>query len=472
MLIADSFLLFKDNVAAITDDRQSITYQQLSDLSEEIYKIINKRCLIFALCKNTIGSFCGYTSFLSKKIVPLLLDGSLENELLLSLIKTYHPAFIWLPIDRVKDFSESKIVYEAFDYILIQCVSDTSFELNDELALLFTTSGSTGSPKLVRISYENLVSNAESIADCLSLSKHERPITVLPMNYSYGLSVINSHLIVGATILLTARSLVEKEFWEFVKNEKATSLSGVPYTYDILKKLRFFGMNTPTVLTLTQAGGKLLDKIFEEFATFCQQSGKHFIVMYGQTEATARIAYLAPEKAKSKIGSIGKAIPGGELYLVDDHGDIIDKDNVVGELVYKGKNVSMGYAFIANDLQKGNENNGVLYTCDLARRDSQGFYYIVGRKNRFIKLFGNRVGLDEAEQLVKNIVSECACVGADDHMVIYITEKSKENRVLEYLVDKTGINRKAFFVRYIDVIPKNSSGKIIYTNLPIENEFN
>jgi long-chain acyl-CoA synthetase len=465
MFINNSLLYYKDNIAIVTSDKKSITYHQIFEFSEIIFQKIDKRCLIISLCNNSIGSFCGYVSFLTKKIVPIMLEASLEKGLLLSLIKTYEPAYIWLPIERIKEFPESKIVYEAFDYFLIDCESYKPVHIHDELALLFTTSGSTGSPKMVRISYENLSSNAQSIADFLSLTKRERPVTVLPMNYSYGLSVINSHLYVGATILLTDRSLMEKEFWEFVKNEKATSLSGVPYTYEILNKLRFFRMELPSILTLTQAGGKLDDNLFEQFASFCKHSEKAFFVMYGQTEATARIAYLAPEMTLSKKGSIGKAIPGGELYLLDEDGSVIEKDNLVGDLMYKGKNVSMGYAFNAEDLQKGNDHNGKLLTSDLAYRDEEGYYYIVGRKNRFIKLFGNRISLDEAEQIVKNIVIECACVGIDNKMIIYITETSKEKNVLEYISEVTGINRKAFFVRSIAVIPRNNSGKTIYTDL-------
>jgi long-chain acyl-CoA synthetase len=161
------------------------------------------------------------------------------------------------PLEKVADLPSNKIVFEAFGYVLVRLEEKLSFPLHDELALLFTTSGSTGSPKLVRISYENINSNAEAIAEYLSLSENERPITVLPMNYSYGLSIINSHLVKGATILLTARSIMEKEFWAFLKKEKATSFSGVPYTYEMLYKLRFFRMELPFLRTLTQAGGKL-----------------------------------------------------------------------------------------------------------------------------------------------------------------------------------------------------------------------
>jgi long-chain acyl-CoA synthetase len=422
---------------------------------------------VFALCKNDLGSFCGYISFICKKVVPLLLDASLKKDLLQQLLEKYKPEFVWLPSEKAADLPSNKIVFEAFGYMLVRLEENTIFPLHDELALLFTTSGSTGSPKLVRVSYENLNSNAEAIAEYLALSENEKPITVLPMNYSYGLSIINSHLVKGATILLTARSIMEKEFWTFLKNERATSFSGVPYTYEMLYKLRFFRMELPFLKTLTQAGGKLNEDLCEQFAKFCEESGKQFFVMYGQTEATARMAYLSPENAISKKSSIGKAIPGGQLSLVDEAGHAIAENEIAGELVYHGKNVSMGYATKGTDLIKPDENNGKLNTHDIAKRDNDGFYYIIGRKNRFIKLFGNRVSLDETEQIVKRVVNDCACVGEDDRMIIYITDASKEKEIIDLVSGTTGINHKAFFVKCIERIPKNGSGKTIYSKLAI-----
>jgi acyl-coenzyme A synthetase/AMP-(fatty) acid ligase len=358
------------------------------------------------------------------------------------------------------------VIFSFENYSLIRIKGNASPRLNDDLALLLTTSGSTGSPKLVRISYDNLEANANSIAEYLSIDKNERPITALPMSYTFGLSIINSHLIKGAAILLTSKSLMEKEFWTFLKEEKATSLSGVPYTFEMLKKLRFFNMNLEHLKTMTQAGGKMNDELNHKFSEFCNKSGINFFVMYGQTEATARMSYLPAKYSLSKLGSMGIAIPGGRFYLVDDNGETIVENEAVGELVYEGKNVSMGYAISREDLIRGDENNRVLITGDLAKRDAEGFYYIVGRKKRFIKLFGNRINLDETERLIKNITANVACAGLDDKMVIYITDEELISKVKTFVVEKTKINQKAFKVTLIDSIPKNSSGKTIYSELP------
>ena len=456
---------YKTNTVVITDTGEAFRYEKLIEISTKIYNYINRRSLIFCLCKNQIGSLCGYISFIQNKVVPVMLDAGMNKELLEELINTYQPEYIWLPSDQLSDFPNGIEIYSILDYSLVKLVSNGSFPLHDDLALLLTTSGSTGSPKLVRISYENLQANASSIAEYLSIDENQRPITTLPMNYSFGLSIINSHLLKGAIILLTSKSLMEKEFWAFLKNEKATSLSGVPYTYEILKKLRFFRMDLPSLKTLTQAGGKLNNELNKEFAEYCQQTNKRFFVMYGQTEATARMSYLPHEYSISKLGSMGIAIPGGEFSLIDEAGLTIEDHDITGELVYKGRNVSMGYAECGADLQKEDENQGILFTGDLAKRDSDNFYSIVGRKKRFIKLFGNRVNLDETERILKSILSDCACIGEDDHMQIYITDHTRTNEVRDFISSKTGIHHSAFTIKYIDVIPKNPSGKTIYSNL-------
>ncbi|MGD0712479.1 MAG: AMP-dependent synthetase, partial [Bacteroidales bacterium] len=177
--------------------------------------------------------------------------------------------------------------------------------------------------------------------------------------------------------------------------------------------------------------------------------------------------YLPSQYSLTKLGSMGIAIPGGEFSIIDEKGTNIEGPEIIGELVYKGKNVSLGYAECGDDLKKEDENHGILCTGDIAKRDSDNFYYIVGRKKRFIKIYGNRVNLDETERLLKNIVPDCACAGEDDHMIIYITDKTRADEVRNYISSKTGINHAAFSVRHIAEIPKNSSGKTIYSKLDI-----
>jgi len=399
---------------------------------------------VFLLVGNNLDSLVAYVACLSHGIVPLMLDARIDAALLQRFVDIYRPDFVWRP-------SEGGYVLEPRNP-----GNAPGTKLHPELALLLTTSGSTGSPKLVRQSYRNIEANTASIVEYLKLDSSERPITTLPMNYTYGLSIVNSHLAVGATILLTERSIMQREFWNFFAEQGATSFGGVPYTYEMLDKLMFFRRRLPSLRTMTQAGGKLLPSLHQKFAEYAKREGKSFVVMYGQCEATARMSYLPPERALDKVGSMGVAIPGGRFELVD------------GELVYYGDNVTLGYAECADDLARGDERNGRLETGDMARVDEDGFYYIVGRKKRFLKIFGNRVNLDETERLVKGAFPgvDCACGGVDDKMSIFVTDESKVQAVRDFVAGTTHLNFVAFEVRHLAQIPKNASGKTLYSELP------
>ena len=300
---------FGENIAVITDTSKQYTYNELNWLSEEIVKNIDGRCLVMCLCKNETASLLGYVSFINNKIVPLMVDSELEQELLDVLIDTYKPDYLWCPGSKAEELNEYVKVAEVLNYSLIKTGFNKTYPMNEELALLLTTSGSTGSPKLVRQTYKNLISNTESIIKYLELTETERAITTLPMNYTYGLSIINTHLYVGASIILTDTTLMQKEFWNLLKGEKATSFGGVPYIFEMLEKLRFFRMELPSLRYMTQAGGKLSPELHKKFAEYARDNGKKFVVMYGQTEATARMAYLPADKALEKYGSMGIAIP-------------------------------------------------------------------------------------------------------------------------------------------------------------------
>jgi len=464
----DSRLLssFESQVAVIADNNKQYTYGDLLKESCNICNEIKSRSLVFCLASNQIGSLCGYLAFILNDIVPVMLDSNMDKGFLNNLIEKYQPEYIWLPKDsKMPNLDEA--LYEAMGYSLF-CISKyRKYELHKDLALLLTTSGSTGSPKFVKLTYQNIFSNASSISKYLEINNCEKAITLLPMHYSFGLSIINSHIVNGATILLTDKSLMEREFWQFLQRYKATSLSGVPYSFEILNKLNFFKMNLPYLKTITQAGGRLSDKLREKFSKFCLANGKKFFIMYGQTEATARMSYLPPEYTLSKTGSIGLAIPGGEFSIVEEGGGIIKTPETVGELVYQGENVSMGYATGISSLKQGDENQGVLATGDLAKVDKEGFYYIVGRRNRFVKIFGNRVNLDEVEHLVRDIASECACVSVEDKLHIYITDIHAIDKVKAFVSSKIGIHFTGFKVKYIDEIPKSSSGKVNYIGLKV-----
>jgi len=456
---------YSQNTIAIDSFNKEYSYNDLSLFIKDIGVVLN-RGLMVCLCKNHISSLFGYLAFIENNIPTIMLDAQQDVGLTNDLIEHYKPNYIWLPDDLksgyIKNDTQELFSYSGYSLLYI---SNYNHNLHPNLALLLPTSGSTGSPKLVRLTKENLKTNAESIANYLNITSKERPITSLPMHYSYGISVINSHVISGATILLTDYSVIQKEFWNFAKQNEATSMAGVPYIYEMLRRLRVFQMDLPALKTFTQAGGKLNPKLVKEYLELAHQYGKQFIVMYGQTEATARMSYLPFDNALEKYESIGKSIPGGRFILIDSDGNEISNINEDGELVYFGKNVSMGYAEFIDDLAKADENNGMLRTGDVARFDADGYYYITGRLKRFVKIYGNRVSLDEIEHLLKSLIMTCACVGVDDKITVFVSNEVDTEKVIPHLTNKTGLNYRAFAVKQINEIPKNSSGKILYNEL-------
>jgi len=461
----DDIGVYGSSTAIINEDSVRITYNELLNAADTLNVHIKKRCLVFSLCENSLESVVGYVGFLRARVVPVLLSTGINPTLLDGLLMIYRPEYIWLPCEKAKNMNWGLEVYHYGNYALIKTANIIDYTLHDDLALLLSTSGSTGSPKLVRQSYRNINSNTNAIAQYLGIKQTDRPITTMPMSYTYGLSIINSHLLKGAAIILTNKTLMNRAFWELLKANEATTFGGVPYVYEMLKKLRFPRMELPSLSILTQAGGKLSPALSKEFAIISEQKGIRFFVMYGQTEATARMSYLPCEYAISKAGSMGIAIPGGEFWLEDDNGTVLCGIDAVGELVYKGDNVCMGYATSCDDLSKGDENGGVLKTGDVAKCDLDGFYYIVARRKRILKLFGNRVSLDEVEQLIKELGYECVCSGEDDHLHIYTTDKKNHETIKAVVVERTGVHASCFDVVHIERIPRDDVGKILYSAL-------
>ncbi len=455
---------FGSRTAVINPDGREVSYTELTSNADELLGCAGEGGLFFLLCSNCEESLTGYVACMRGSAVPAMLSADIDAALLASLLEQYHPAYVWLPAERAEEAGGEQ-VYSCGRYVLIKTAYSVDYTLNEKLKLLLTTSGSTGSPKFVRQTEDNIQSNTESIAQYLEIKDDDRAITTMPMNYTYGLSIINSHLFCGASVILNEYTLMDKRFWALIRERQATTFGGVPYIYEMLHKLRFGRMELPSLRYLTQAGGKLSPELADEFSALCRDRGMKFIVMYGQTEATARMSWRPWEYAFTKSASMGIAIPGGEFSLIDENGGVITEPNKVGELIYKGRNVTMGYAQCRADLSKGDENHGVLVTGDMAKFDEDGLYYIVGRKKRFLKLFGNRVNLDEVEQLLKSIGIEAVCAGVDDKMKIYITDEAKKQDTISYIDNHTGISHGGYTVLVIDEIPRNASGKIMYSEL-------
>ncbi len=438
----------KENIAAIDSEGGSVTYGEIINLAERIISSVPERALCFMQVENNVTSLSWVmASLLSRRIVPLILNAKIDEALYTNLIETYKPAYIWQngTLNR----------------------TDNPFApLYQDLSHLLPTSGSTGSPKLVRHCYDNIEAAGLNISTFFELKQNDRPLMVLPLYYTMGLSMVFSHLRVGATILITGRNMTDPIFWKFIKDERATSFTGVPYSFQILNLMRFFRMDLPDLELLTQGGGKMERELNLKFAEYCRDHGKRWIATYGQSECTARMAYLPAKWAVEKAGSIGIAVPNGELSLIDNDGDPITTPHTEGEMCYRGRNVTLGYASQYTDLERGDERHGFIRTGDLAYFDEDGCYYIVGRMGRFLKLFGMRIGLDECEQIIAtDCQTESACVGTDEKMIVYITDATKTQQVKDALVEKTHIVATSFEIRVIPEIPKNEAGKKLFSKL-------
>ena len=435
-------------MAAIDSEGGHVTYGEIIELAAHIKNIVSERALCFMLVENNVQCVQWVmASLISKRLVPLILNAKTDDTLYSNLLDTYKPAYIW----------QSGILTRTKNVIA---------PLYEHLSHLLPTSGSTGSPKLVRHCYDNIEAAGLNISTFFELKELDRPLMVLPLYYTMGLSMVFSHFKVGATILITGRNMTDPVFWSFIKEKHATSFTGVPYSFQILNMMRFFRMDLPDLELLTQGGGKMERNLNLKFAEYCRDNGKRWIATYGQSECTARMAYLPAKWAIEKVGSIGIAVPNGELSLIDADDNIITAPHTEGEMCYRGKNVTLGYATCLDDLQKGDERHGYIRTGDLAYFDEDGCYYIVGRKGRFLKLFGMRVGLDECEQIIASDCQvESACVGTDEKMIVYITNASKTQDVKDALVEKTHIVATSFEIRVIPEIPKNEAGKKLYSKL-------
>jgi long-chain acyl-CoA synthetase len=462
MNIFDDLKQFNAKIALIDENDHCYTYRDLDRLITAFGEaVLNERkSLILVSCKNTVESLIGYLGGIAANQGVLMVDSRVEPELLEQIMSAYQPDYIWKPAGETEPCT-----YRFGSYGLTPAKFKPVPPIAPELSLVMLTSGSTGSPKGVRLTTENINANAQSIAAYLGLSDTERPVTSLPMSYVYGLSVINSHLYVGATILLTTDSIIKKTFWDFFQKHSGTSFAGVPYTFEMLKTLRFFTMDLPGLRYFTQAGGRLRAELVTEYAEYSRKQNLKFYVMYGQTEATARISYLPPESNLTKNASIGRAIPGGRLFLLDEAGKRIVNPGQEGSLYYEGPNVMLGYAEDREDLGKGDELKGLLNTHDIACFDADGFFYITGRDSRFIKIAGQRINLDEIENYFRREGWNCITGGEDELLLMAVAGGGDLKKIKEVVVKKFRIDFDNVEIFQVPEIAKNINGKPKYAEI-------
>ncbi|SCF32620.1 AMP-binding protein [Micromonospora mirobrigensis] len=428
-----------DRPAVVTADG-TLSYADLAArVAETAHRLGTTRRLVLVAGANTVDALVAYLAGLHGGHPVLLVPGG--GPATRALVEAYDPDVVIGPVDGAWRIDERR--------------DGSAHELHPELALLLSTSGSTGSPKLVRLSATNIQANAESIATYLGIRETDRAATTLPLHYCYGLSVVNSHLARGAALILTDLSVADRCFWELFRTARGSTFAAVPYTFELLDRVGFAAMELPHLRYLTQAGGRLDPGTARRYAELGRRAGWDLFVMYGQTEATARMAYLPPDLALTRPEAIGVPVPGGTLRLAP----VPDQPEGVGELVYAGDNVMLGYAERPADLASG-RTVAELHTGDLARRGPDGLWELVGRRSRFAKILGLRVDPQAVEALLARHGVPAACLGADDELLVAAVGGADARRVRRLVADEIGLPPRVVRVLPLAELPRLASGKV------------
>jgi acyl-CoA synthetase (AMP-forming)/AMP-acid ligase II len=459
-----------ESTALVTPEMDEISYQDLvSKINKFSSNLEPEKHIALCIATSCPEFIVSYLGFLNSGIVPLLLYERLNNYLLKKYIETYTPKYLWLPKNITLNDSEYRVQIESKNSQLYKRKTKFSLDIHTDLATLATTSGSTGSKKLVRQTRQNLESNAHGIKNALQLQKSLSTITTLPLNYTFGISIIHSHFLAGATIHLTNFSIAQKQFWELVKESDIGIIYGVPVTFDIFRKLKIDKLELPKLKAFAQAGGKLTQNTREYILRYCQQNYKSFHIMYGQAEATTRISSFDLVKKPEKFESVGKP-------LMDCHLSVSKSSEVASksEVIFYGPNVCMGYANTRRDLNLGDQWNGELRTGDLGYLDNDGYLYITGRLKRMIKIFGHSVSLDQLEEtLQKEFGINIACLQKNDVLLVFTERPASKAQIVSAISSRTGLSSSEFKIAEISTLPRTDTGKKNYLELEkIEIEIN
>ncbi len=444
--------------ALILKNDTKISFKKLLLDSEKLQNKIDKRSLVFIISQNNYETIVSYISLLINKSVIMFLDKNLDNVFFQNLIKMYSPNYIITERDlKLENYQNS---HEFLNYKIFRQVKFNKIKFNKDLFLLMTTSGSTGTQKLVKQSYKNYETNTNDIINSLKINSNDSTITTLPISYTFGLSVINTHLFSGSRIILNDYSIVQKEFWERYQNLKPSSFYGVPYIFDLIFKMFNEKLYHKKLNLIAYAGGRISNNTLQKILDFSKIKKVKFFSMYGQAEATARISVLDSKYSQIKRGSIGKPIGKGKIKIINE-GKIIKKHGVSGSMIFKGENTCLGYANSMKDLNKKDENKKAIDTGDIGMFDKDGFFYITGRKKRFIKFFGSRISLDDIEKMIEEAGHKINCKNIDDRIVIEHTHKNINKEDIEELLrKKVRINKNYIKFEYVKKFNYTSSGKI------------
>lgn len=418
--------------------------------------IDNRQGLVFLYNDNLIGSVEVLLNFLNSRFTVVLLSSQLHTTFRQSLEALYSPYYIYDPCRTAIDGYNNTTASATIK--LFKRDLPAEYLIHSNIKLLLSTSGTTGSPKFVKLSNENLVQNALSILDYMPIKNDDVVPLNVPIVFVYGLSIFTTNCMAAGTIVCTDKDILQPAFWTDFTKYQCSTIGGVPYVYEMLYRIGFFKKDHPSLRYMTQTGGILNQALRNEIVKYTAASNKQFFAQYGQTEAAGRMAYLPQEDLLAKAASIGKPVKNGRFEI----------DTDTSELIYYGPNVCGGYANSTADLSTWHATDK-LYTGDVARQDEDGYYYITGRIKRIIKLFGTRLNLDEVELILKNVLGgqTLVCTGINDKylLVSHVNDQLQEGTIKQVLKETLNIHPASVQVKYIPAMPLTPNGKIDYSTI-------
>lgn len=508
MIISDilnkTAAVFPDNTAVIYLD-ESITYKQLNSKVSRLAEFLKKQSYpddarIGVFFENSIDYIVAYFAVLRAGYVVIPLDTSLHEEKLNKILHDSNISTLCVglkfqrlfkklytlnhPVKEIiseKEFKlkDDSITYTSFIDIFDDQVIEPESGLNllnwddakqapHELAAIFYTSGSTGEAKGVMLSHKNLISNTIGTNEYLKLTEKDSVMVILPFYYIYGNSLLLTHISTGGTLVIDNRFMYAETILDTMQNEKVTGLSGVPSNFMILlNKSTLTERNFPNLRYFTQAGGAMAPDVIRKLHDAFPD--KEIYIMYGQTEASPRVTWLPPEKLLEKLGSIGIEVKGVDVKILKEDGTETSTDET-GEIVVGGDSIMLGY-WNQPEEQSAVLKDGWLYTGDLAKRDKDGYIYIVGRKKEIIKSGGNRISVKEVEEtlLTNQKIHEVAVFGVEDDIfgeavkaviVLKENEIADDKEIQKFIRSILPEFKVPKYIDFVDILPKTQAGKI------------
>ncbi len=440
------------------DENGDINFNQFIKIENFIKENLKRKCLILFIGDNDSTSIAHYLAFFRQGHCQIMLEKNVTDSNLKQINLKFKPEYIFISKDKPL-INGYEILKTIGNYHLLKSNIINHSIIEKDLALLITTSGSTGESKFVKITFENLLENTISIIKYLNLTQKDIGISTLPISYSYGISVINSHLFNESNFVCNKNSFLEKNFWHSIKKYKVTNFSGVPFSFELLDRINFYNFDFHNVKFFTQAGGKLNSEIVKKICNQFMNKNINFFVMYGQTEASPRISYIELKDLIKKPESVGRPIPGGKIT--------ISKRNN-GEVIYSGKNIYKGYANNRADLKKL-LNIKKLKTGDLGFLDKEGFLFLKGRLDRDVKIYGRRINLDIIENYINNFKEKkYLCIKSNQNLYIIYVKSINETDMKKKIFNEFNIPLNIIKFKKLSKLPINKNNKISYSEILID----